>query len=1492
MSLKNLFLVVIFYFLVVPASFAASLRDGLILQYSFDSNTGSSIPDLSGAGHNGQVNGAVFNSSGKFGGAYSFDGKDDYILAGNLGYQPTGTISFWMKAAALENYRNPFSTDFASWDDNIRFESAASGEFSGGGHGLGRGDVYMKTMEPGRWYHVVYAWDEQYVYGYLDGKLRFRNPHPDASAKVHPDLPLTAGEYKQTTLAFANVAIGNGYSTEPGRFWRGLIDEVRIYNRPLTALEVKWLHQGRGDGLVLHYSFDSNDAEVVKDQSGLGNDASVRNGAAHTADGRIGPGFRFDGFDDYLLVRNDKSLNVAGELTVALWFLPEATAEASLLEWGNVSAAGVHMRTRAAGSQWNSLGTGVNFVDIAGDQGSHVISVADPALNQWHHLAATYSRTSGRAVLYLDGIPVLEKSMGAFMPATAGALTIGRSLFGGGNFSGRLDEVRVYNRALSPAEVRAMVDSLTHGKIYQDFENNNGTGDEYGWAINASQGVTVSRTTERKSAGTYSWKMTVPASLSAWTGGTAVKARVEQWHLNAEVHRHDRLSFRLLARPQTSAPQTVKVKFFDHGKYVWDPASGRDGATVTVLNQAAAGVWSVMDVLFTQLPVDFNPGDIDKIEIYVQGAGTFYFDDIVITSADRVYQAFEKRAGITVPDPAEYGWAWNGSAALTGSLPAQGALSWQLKATNLLPNWAGTGIKYQGKNFTDAGQAQDIWNVALLPRGMHSSLYATLALSVKQLGQNGLDNNIQAVFFDHASCPAGSGCELWTTRRGAYNEWTRFGISLNLLPAGFNFQDLDKIEFGLYWPGTYLFDDIRVVKYSPLRIDESYLSGGMVTWNEVPGAVRYVVERSDKSARGPWLQVYSGSDSLFKTDSLAPAWFRVRWESDANSQRGTVAYVSDWSETARYIPRPVLIAKDRLDAGSVEWNFIPQAPFYQVQSASDRFGPWTTIYEGPFQVTPLSARAGYWYQVRGLQKNNTGAPTAYGEWSPALLYDRSAYVTADGTALRQKKGSGRLLKLRGVNLGNYLLMEPWMLFGSNSPLITSYPDDYSIRSSIKTRFGQSGLDSFLKTYRAAYVQESDFDSFMRNGFNLVRLPVNVQDIRPLDDNGNWTTSSFRFEYIDRVIRFCADRGLYVLLDLHGAPGYQSREFHSGRREVNRLFDPATDVFRQRTVELWTALARRYRSNTTVLGYDLINEPFGAVTPEYYPVKEDGYRALWALYDRIYKAIRSAQSSGGAGDTQHLIVLEGIPSPRDWETLPSPAAFGWQNVMYQHHYYGFTYDGDGNINGTMTYEQHQEYLNDKVRNSRQASYNVPVLIGEFNGFGEARIWNLLVNTFNARGWHWAVWSHKVHDSSSEWGLFSHSLYDDTEPDPGVDSLETLLRKASRYATDIYHKPYQALQSLLKKAAERPGYIHNLSASAKLGAVALSWSAPDSASASTAYQVQFGAVQGNTWDQLWLDDARPGTVISGLVPGKAYQFRVRALSVQGAGPWSNIVRITAM
>jgi len=139
---------------------------------------------------------------------------------------------------------------------------------------------------------------------------------------------------------------------------------------------------------------------------------------------------------------------------------------------------------------------------------------------------------------------------------------------------------------------------------------------------------------------------------------------------------------------------------------------------------------------------------------------------------------------------------------------------------------------------------------------------------------------------------------------------------------------------------------------------------------------------------------------------------------------------------------------------------------------------------------------------------------------------------------------------------------------------------------------------------------------MRQNVNVIRLPLYIQDIRPVDDFGKWKTSAFDFSAIDRIVKLSGDRGLYVILDLHGAPGCQSDKDATDRVNFNRLFSPDSDAFRTRTVELWRALAEHYKNNTTVLGYDLLNEPYGVMTQGYYPTQEAAYAALWTLYNRI------------------------------------------------------------------------------------------------------------------------------------------------------------------------------------------------------------------------------------------------------------------------------------
>ena len=224
--------------LLMHGSVSADLSSGLILHYSFDSDNGGTVVDQSSGSYNGTVYGPVYVSHGGLsGGAYCFDGVDDRIIVGNMGYHASGTISFWMNADAVENWRNPFSTEYASWDDCIRFEESSNGDFHIGALGMGAG-LLTSELEAGKWYHVVYAWDAANGYGYLNGKPVFTAPHPDPNSSVHPNIPNTAGYWKERCIDFRNVAIGNGYSASADRYWKGLVDEVRMYNRALTHKEV------------------------------------------------------------------------------------------------------------------------------------------------------------------------------------------------------------------------------------------------------------------------------------------------------------------------------------------------------------------------------------------------------------------------------------------------------------------------------------------------------------------------------------------------------------------------------------------------------------------------------------------------------------------------------------------------------------------------------------------------------------------------------------------------------------------------------------------------------------------------------------------------------------------------------------------------------------------------------------------------------------------------------------------------------------------------------------------------------------------------------------------------------------------------------------------------------------------------------------------------------------------------------------------------------
>ena len=210
------------------------VQNGLILALdAADKNsyrgTGTNWIDLSGNANSGSLkNGPTFSNSN--GGVVVFDGIDDYVAGGNLGsFYSQGTISYWMYSTAVENYRNPFTTNYNGFNVGIRFEqyttSSPYGGFSvviGNDAGTYLGYSYSPSaiLTVNSWYNVVLVWNTvtNKAIGYLNGVLKFDESHT----------------YWATTLPA--IAIGNGFSS--ARYFKGNVSSVEIYNRALSTTEV------------------------------------------------------------------------------------------------------------------------------------------------------------------------------------------------------------------------------------------------------------------------------------------------------------------------------------------------------------------------------------------------------------------------------------------------------------------------------------------------------------------------------------------------------------------------------------------------------------------------------------------------------------------------------------------------------------------------------------------------------------------------------------------------------------------------------------------------------------------------------------------------------------------------------------------------------------------------------------------------------------------------------------------------------------------------------------------------------------------------------------------------------------------------------------------------------------------------------------------------------------------------------------------------------
>lgn len=364
---------------------------------------------------------------------------------------------------------------------------------------------------------------------------------------------------------------------------------------------------------------------------------------------------------------------------------------------------------------------------------------------------------------------------------------------------------------------------------------------------------------------------------------------------------------------------------------------------------------------------------------------------------------------------------------------------------------------------------------------------------------------------------------------------------------------------------------------------------------------------------------------------------------------------------------------------------------------------------------------------------------------------------------------GQRVVLRGCNLGNWFLIEPWM-FGVSRTAPDAPPpprDQHGFVEILASRFGPAEAARLIEVHRANWITPRDMDVIRSFGFNTVRLPFHYSlledDARP----GELRPDAFR--WLDRAVTMCSDAGLYVILDLHGTPGGQSTDAPTGRVGQNKLWsDPA---MQRRTAHLWGELARHYRDNPAVAAYDIINEPYGDFTTDHSAV-------LLNVVSQIYDAIRAV-------DSDRLIYLPG--TLRGIGFYADPHDRGWTNVGFTEHFYPGVFAGE-----PTSVETHAQFFESTVpeRACLFERLATPYLIGEFNPIyrrvGGPFATRAYFDRFRELGWGATLWSYRL--VTPEGGIR-----------PDTWALATNARPAR---LDLFNDSAQAIEAFFANASTEP------------------------------------------------------------------------------------------
>jgi hypothetical protein len=252
--------------------------------------------------------------------------------------------------------------------------------------------------------------------------------------------------------------------------------------------------------------------------------------------------------------------------------------------------------------------------------------------------------------------------------------------------------------------------------------------------------------------------------------------------------------------------------------------------------------------------------------------------------------------------------------------------------------------------------------------------------------------------------------------------------------------------------------------------------------------------------------------------------------------------------------------------------------------------------------------------------------------------------------------NGDTIILRAMGLGGWMLQEGYMMQTAGFA-----GAEYQIRNLIEQTIGTADTDAFYDAWLANHCRKIDIDSLASWGFNSVRLPMHYKLYTlPIEDEpvaGQQTWLNKGFEMTDSLISWCKQNNMYVILDLHGAPGGQGYNADISDYDPTKpsLFESADN--QKKMAELWKKLAQRYVNEPAVAAYDILNEPNWNLP---------GGTLLRSIYERVTDSIRAV-------DNNHMLLIEGNWFANDFTGLTPP----WDNNMVYspHKYWSFNEQSD-------------------------------------------------------------------------------------------------------------------------------------------------------------------------------------------------------------------------